>query len=774
MALSNRFAVAGRRLPRLDAPAKVAGTQVYGTDVMLPGMLHGKLFRSPLPHARIRRLDIAPALAIAGVRAVITAADIPDARYGPAVRDMTALATDRVRYIGEPVAAVAAISSEIAEHAAAAIVAEFEPLPALFDPEAAMAQGAPLLHPDWESYQALPILARDGNVASHSRISHGDVEAAFSQSFRVYEHRFTTPVVHAGYTEPRAATARWEGDGSLTVWSNGQLPYEVQASLGDILQLPVSRIRVLVPGIGGGFGGKLRIALEHYAALLARAAGRPVKLVSTCEEELTAAHPRQASIVTLRTGVSRDGALLAKQARVVMDCGAYAGSGAGTAAVALQIVAGPYRTPNLLLDGYAVYTNKLPTGSFRATAGPMGNFAVESQMDIIADDLGVDPLELRLRNVVHDGDTGPAGEKLSAVSVEECLRKAARAIGWDDRRSARGRGKGIACGWWMTTGGSSGVYVKLHADGTATLSSGAVELGTGALSGACQVLAEELGLPLHAIKVSAVDTEGVPYDYGAQGSRTAFSVGNAARAAVATLRDRIATFAAERFGVAVEHVRLEDGHAVADGHRLPIAEIARLIQLAGGGLIAHGTYIAPVSPHDGSRVEHHVLPAWNTPSFHAHAAEVSVDTETGEITVERYVVAQDVGFAINPTGIEGQIEGGVAQGLGQALSEELVFHEGRVMNANLTDYKMPTAMDVPAIESILVECASEAGPFGAKGVGEPPCIEPLATIANAVAAATGVRVTDAPITAEKVLRRSVERSGVSGTATATEVHREAG
>lgn len=758
MALSNLLAVVGRRLPRLDAPAKVTGSQIYGTDVVLPGMLYGKLFRSPVPHASIRRLDVQPALAIDGVRAVITNADIPPTRYGPAVKDMAALAAERVRYVGEPIAAVAATSAEIAEHAAAAIQAEFDPLPAVFDPEAALAPDAPLLHPEWARYTALPVLARQGNMASHSRIHHGDVEAVFAQCFRVYQHRFTTPVVHAGYTEPRAATARWEGDGSLTVWSNGQLPYEVQATLADILQLPVSRIRVLVPGVGGGFGGKLRIALEHHAALLARAAGRPVKMVATCEEELTAAHPRQASIITLRTGVNRDGILLAKLARVVMDCGAYAGSGPGTAAVALQIVAGPYRTPNLLLDGFAVYTNKLPTGSFRATAGPMGNFAVESQMDIIADDLGIDPLELRLRNVMRDGDTGPAGEKLSAVSVEDCLRKAAQAIGWDERRPGPGRGKGIACGWWMTTGGSSGVYVKLNADGTAILGSGAVELGTGALTGACQVLAEELGLPLDAIRVSAIDTDGVPYDYGAQGSRTAFSVGNAARAAAATLRQRIAGFVAERFGIAPAQVTLEDGHAVAGANRIPIAEVARLVQLSGGGLIAHGTFISPPPPYDASRVDNHPLPVWNTPSFHAHAAELSVDTETGEITIERYVVAQDVGFAINPTGIEGQIEGGVAQGLGQALSEEIVFHEGRVVNPNLTDYKMPTAMDVPPIESILLEHASEAGPFGAKGVGEPPCIEPLATVANAVAAATGVRITDAPITAEKILRRLAGQS----------------
>ena len=325
-------------------------------------------------------------------------------------------------------------------------------------------------------------------------------------------------MVHAGYTEPRAATARWEGDGSLTVWTNAQLPYEIQATLSEILQMCRSRASASwCPGTGGGFGGKLRIALEHYAALLARTAGRPVKLISTCEEELTAAHPRQSSIISLRTGVSRDGILLAKEARVIMDCGAFAGSGPATAAVALQIVAGPYRTPNLRLDGLAVYTNKGATGSFRAPAGPMGNFAVESQIDLIADDLGIDPLDLRLRNVVHDGDTGPAGDPLSAVSIAECLTKAAEAIGWHDRRPARGRGKGIACGWWMTTGGSSGVYVKLNADGTATLGSGAVELGTGALTGAAQVLAEELGIPLEAVRLGVVDTDATPYDYGAQG-----------------------------------------------------------------------------------------------------------------------------------------------------------------------------------------------------------------------------------------------------------------
>jgi CO/xanthine dehydrogenase Mo-binding subunit len=691
------------------------------------------------------------AAALPGVRAVITAAEIPNIRYGNAVKDLTVFATDQIRFVGHPLAAVAATTLEIAEQALSLIEVELEPLEPVYDPERALEPDAPLLHPDWRSYAVLPFVAREANVAGRSRIRHGDVDAAFAQAYRVYENRFTTPLQHAGYTEPRAATAAWDGNATLTVWSNAQLPFEVQTMLSDILQLPPSQIRVVVPGIGGGFGGKLRIGVEHFAALLARACGRPVKIITTSEEELIAAHPRQPAIITLKTAVTRDGKLLAREGRVLVDCGAYAGSGPLVGAVALQVLAGPYRTPNLRIESLAVYTNKVPSGSFRAPSGPMANLAVECQMDMIAADLGIDPLELRLRNVVHEGDLGPAGEVLKSVSVEECLRRAADAIGWHDRRPAPGRGKGIACSWWMTTGGSSGVYLKLNADGTVSLTSGAVELGTGALTGAAQILAEELALDLEDIRIATVDTQNAPYDYGAQGSRTAFSVGNACRAAAEILRRQIFAVAAKHLEIPADEMLLQEKCVVARNHRLPLAEVARISQLGGGGLIAHGTAISPPPAHDPSRVENHPLPAWNTPSFHAHAADVSVDHETGEITIHRYVVAQDVGYAINPTYIEGQIEGGVSQGLGQALSEEIVYEDGRVLNASLTDYKMPTSLDMPRVESILVECPSQHGPYGAKGVGEPPCIEPPATIANAIAAATGVWITSLPITAEKIL-----------------------
>jgi CO/xanthine dehydrogenase Mo-binding subunit len=744
--------VAGQRLPRLDGIGKVTGKHVYAADFTLPGMLFGKVLRSHRAHALIRKLDVSRAAAIPGVRGIIASADIPAVRFGQAVRDTSVFALDRVLFAGHPIAAVAATSLEVAEQAIAAIDVEFEDLPTLFDPEAALDSNIQI-HPDWETYKALPIIARSGNVSGRARIDTGDVNQAFASAYRVYEHRFTTPLVHPGYTEPRTAVADWDANSNVTVWSNTQLPFDTQNTLAEILDMPAARIRVIVPGIGGGFGGKLRIGVEHFAALLARKTARPVKVMTTSEEELTSAYPRQATVVTLKTAADREGHLLAREGRIVVDCGAFAGSGPGTAAISLQIMAGPYKTPALALEGIAVYTNKVPSGSFRAPAGPMANFAIESQMDMMAKDLGIDPLEIRLRNIVKEGDLGPSGEVHKSVSIEECLRRAAAAIGWENRSPEPGRGKGIACSWWMTTGGSSGVYVKINPDGTAALVSGAVEIGSGAITGAAQVLAEELSLDLADINVAGVDTQTAPFDYGAQGSRTAFSVGNACIAAARDLRRQMFDLAAKQLDAEVDAMVLRDKHVVAGAKSISIAELARISRLTGGGLIAHGTAISPSPAYDPTRLQNHPLPAWNSPSYHAHAVDLSVDPETGSVSINRYVVAQDVGFAINPTYIEGQIEGGVAQGIGQALSEEIVYVEGTVMNANLTDYKMPTAQDIPDVECILVECASAAGPYGAKGVGEPPCIQPPAAINNAIAAATGFWLNSLPMTAEKIAKK---------------------
>jgi CO/xanthine dehydrogenase Mo-binding subunit len=742
----------GARLPRVDGVGKVTGAALYASDVTLPGMLTGKVFRSTQAHARIRRLDVEAAKALPGVAAVVTAQDVPQTRYGPAVRDTPLLASERVLFIGQPVALIAAMSDEAAEAAMKAIVVEYEPLPAIFDVRQSMQDDATELHPEWKTYKTAPYIARGGNVASRASLEHGDVDTAFRNAKYIHEHSFDTQVVHAGYTEARVAVARWEGS-DLTVWSNCQLPFEVQATLSDILDVPLSSIRVIVPGIGGGFGGKLRIGVDHYAAVLAQKARRPVRVLSSTEEELTAAHPRQPALVTIKTGVDENGLIVAKTAQVIVDTGAFAGSGPGVASIALQIVAGPYRTPNYRLESFAVYTNKTPTGSFRAPSGPMGNFALECHMDLVAKDLGLDPVEFRLRNLVEEGDVGPAGETLRSVSIRECLLRAADAIGWDMQNPGLNRGKGIACGWWMTTGGAAGVTVKIAADGGVVLASGSVELGTGALTGAAQILAEELAVTLDDIRITPVDTNSSPYDYGAQGSRTMFSVGNACIAAAADLKQQIFTLAADHFDVSQSELELRDNHVFAGNRQVSLAELARKAQLSGkGGLIASGTTNALPNSYDQTRVKNHPLPAWNTPTFHAHSADVSVDVETGDVKINKYVVVQDVGFAVNPTYIEGQIEGGVAQGLGQALFEEVVYRDGRVVNANLTDYKMPTAVDVPKITSILVECPSHQGPHGAKGVGEPPCIEPPATIANAIHAATGLMPCSLPMTPEKILR----------------------
>lgn len=749
--LLNSPRVVSRSLPRVDGLPKVTGKHIYGSDVALPGMLFGKVFRSTEPHARILSIDVERARRLPGVVSVLTGKDIKPIRYGVAIKDTTALAIDRVLYLGQPVALVAATSIAIATKALELIRVEYEPLEAVFDPERALSPEAPQVHPEWRDHRHGPAYKpRGGNLANRATMKFGDVEAAFAAAWRTYSHRFTTSMVHAGYTEPRVATATWESPESLTVWTNVQTPYETQGTLAEIFELSPSQVRMITPGIGGGFGGKLRIGVDHYAALLARAAGRPVRVLSSTDEELTAAHPRQAAVINLDTAVDKDGHILARRGRFLLDCGAGAGSGPGTAAVGLHVLIGPYRTPAFDLEGLAVYTNKLQAGSFRAPPGPMANFAIESQMDMIARDLGVDPLELRLRNIVREGDVGPSGEKLTSVSIEECLRKAASAIGWGSAGAA-GSGKGIACGWWVVaSAGSSGVFVKIGADGKVSLNSGAVEIGTAALTGAAQILAEALSLDLDDIRIATVDTQTSPYDFGSQGSRTMFSVGNACLDAAEKLRRQLFELAETRLGVDSKYMQLHDKCVVAGDKSVSIAELAAFSQASGGGIIATGSFHPPKLEYDATRFENHPLPVWMGASYYAHAVDLDVDEMTGEVSIRRYVVAQDVGYAVNPMFVRGQIEGGVVQGLGQALSEEIVCQDGRVRNANLTDYKMPTMMDVPDIETILVESRFDRGPHGAKGVGEPPIVPPPATVANAIAAATGTWVTSLPITAEKI------------------------
>lgn len=745
---------------RLDGPEKVVGRAAYGPDLVRPGMLHARLLRSLVPHGRILAIDTSAAARLPGVRAVLTAADVPDVRFGGLINDVPLLARDKVRYQGEPIAVVAAISPEVAAEALSLIDVQIEELPLVDDPEQAMRPDAPLIHEAWASYAAAPHVEREGNICAHTTIARGDLEAAFAAADLVVEERYATAMVHQGYLEPRAALAEATPDGRITVWSTTQLPFLIREQLAAILGVPVGRVRVIATTIGGGFGGKLRILLEPYCALLALRTGRPVRMVMSVEEELVADAPRAASITAVRSAVARDGRILGRQVRVIFDCGAYAGSGPAIASVGALVALGPYRVPAVRIDAYGVYTNKANTGSYRAPGAPQVNFAIESHMDEIARRLGLDPLELRLRNVLEEGDQAANGQVVRGVSIREVLRRAAEAIGWGEPSAppespSLRRGKGLACAWWTTTQGASSAYVRANEDGSVVLVTGCAEIGTGAITaGVPQLVAERLGIDPSSVIVVSADTDATPYDYGAQGSRSLYMVGLAAVRAADDLAEKLLRLAAEQLEVAPADLELRQGAARVRGapeRAIPLGELVKVAMKQGGPPIGTGALSGVVTEYDDHCVRHSTYPAFHEPSFAAHAAEVEVDAETGQVHVLRYVAAHDVGHVVNPLGIIGQIEGGVAQGLGQALSEQIVMADGGVVNPNLAGYRLPSAVNVPRIESITVASPSAHGPLGVKGVGEPPIIPPGATIANAIRAATGARIRTLPMTPERVL-----------------------
>lgn len=769
IATRKRAGLIGTNAIRLDATEKVTGKGLYGGDQQIQGMLYARVFRSTVPHALIRRLDVSRARALPGVRAVITAADIPDVRYGGAVEDEIVFARDRVRYHGEAIAAVAATSERIAEHAIKLIDVEYEPLPILNDIEEALAEGAPLVHPEWSSYGAHPSLRRDGNLAAHAQITRGDVEAGFAHADRIFEHTFITHSVHQGYIEPRAGVAWVDSAGRVTVSTSTQNPFNLRATLAKVLELPLNKVRVRSTLIGGGFGGKLDLGCEHFIALLALATGRPVRLIWTREEEMIAAAPRMAARITVKTGVMNDGAIIARQTSVYLNAGAYGGDSCVIASVAALMAAGPYRIDNVDLHGYAVYTNRCNAGAYRGPGGPQTLFGVESQMDIIAGELGIDPLDFRLQNIVHNGDLGPSGQVLQHVGLEAAIKATVEQIGYRERGRRPGRGMGLACGWWTTTTGSASAYVKLNEDGTIGLITGATEIGTGALqAGVAQILAEEMGVSMSDLVLVTSDTDATPYDFGAQGSRTLYNVGSAARLAAQDCKKQILEFVAAELGCDAAELELVDGRAQLSGdpdRGMTLAEVGLASLWKGGYITGRGSFLATPTEFDDSTVHGMLYPAFNEPTFYCHAAEVEVDPVTGEVRPLRYVATHDVGRAINPEGINGQTRGGATQGIGYALSEEIVYEGGIVRNPNLTDYKMPTAMDVPNIEALFVEAGSNEGPYGAKGVGEPSVIPAGAVLANAVADATGVRIRRLPLTAERVLGAlggAIERGELRG------------
>jgi len=744
--------IVGQSLPRLDARAKVTGEYAYGMDFTVPGMLHGKVLRSPYPHARILDIDTRKAEALPGVRAIITGQDLPGVMMPGVVWDQPPLARDRIRYTGEPVALIAAARPEVAEEAARLIAIKYELLPVITDVEEALQPGAILLHEDWASYKAEDGLVREGNMCCHASLRKGDIAQGFTEADFIFEDTFSTESVHQSHVEPRAAIGMVDSAGQVTIYSNTQLPYWIRTSVAEVMGLPESDVRIVPLGIGGGFGSKLYPQIEPFVALLARKAGRPVRIVTPIEEELSAGLPRHPCKIHLKTGVKKDGTIVAREASMILDTGAYAGSGPEIASVGILVLGGPYRTPHLRIDARAVHTNKTNFGAYRGPGGPQGVFALESHMDIIAGKLGLDPLEFRLRNILEEGDEACNGQILHGVGLRECLEKAAAAIEWD-KPAGPNRGKGLTCGWWTTTGGLSSCRVKLDVGGKIVVTVGTQEIGTGAIMGGVpQVVAEMMSVQLDDVRLNVADTASGLWDFGSQGSRTLFNVGRAAQFACADLIRQIKDLAEKVLEISADDLELHDGFVAARNspdERISLADLAKLDTK--GSL--HGrveSYPDPAA-YDKSRLVSCLYPAFHYPSFHCHAAEVEVDPGTGEVTVLRYVAAHDVGFAVNPTLVEGQIHGGVAQGIGMALMEEIVYRDGRVLNNNWTDYKLPTIADVPDIQAIIIQRPVEGGPFGAKGLGESPVIHPPGVLANAIARAAGVRIASLPITAEKVL-----------------------
>ncbi|MEA2513555.1 MAG: hypothetical protein QOJ59_3042 [Thermomicrobiales bacterium] len=760
--------IVGSRARRLDVDDKLTGRARYASDLHLPGMLYGKIVRSDRPHARIVRIDASAAEELPGVEVVVYGA--VGKPFGEAVKDQTLFAVEKVRHVGEPVAAVAADTEATAELAASLIEIEYEDLPAVFDPIEALKPDAPLVHDDVTAYAQPDGLLRWANVCAQILIERGDVAGAFARADRVVEGTYAAHSAHQMPMEPRAAVAEVDGRGAVTLRASTQHPFGVRHQLHEALGLSHGDIRVVAETVGGGFGSKVEASVEYYAALLARATGRPVRVVNTREEDLAFGNPRHPMLIHLRTALDADGTILGREARATMDAGAFSGGSPLLAGVAAMLIPGPYRIPNLKVEVLAVHTNNVSFGAYRGPTGPQAVFAVESHTDAIARELGVDRVAFRLKNIMSDGDTGHTGQPLTNVGLREVLTKAAEAIGWgtESTPSSRGlkRGKGLACGWWLTTAGSAGCSVQMNEDGTVAVQTGASEIGSGSVMAAIpQIVAEELGVRYDDVRVVWGDTAATPMDAGAQGSRTLFNMGRAAQRAAQAAKSELLRRAADILEAAEADLEVRDGRVFVRGvpdRGITYAELTAGQMWTSEPVLGRGAYVMEATPYDPATLTGSLVTAFNAPSFHCHAAEVEVDPETGLTRVVDFVVAQDVGFAVNPTAVEGQMEGGAVQGVGYALLEELVFEEGRLANPNLALYKLPTTLDVPSVRTIIVEAASEHGPYGAKGVGEPPVVMSSGAVANAVVDAIGVPVRALPFTPERVLRALREGDAAVG------------
>ncbi|MGE3541407.1 MAG: xanthine dehydrogenase family protein molybdopterin-binding subunit [Candidatus Tectimicrobiota bacterium] len=733
------YALLGKRIPKPDAVNRVTGRMVYADDMTLPGVLAGKILGSPVAHGRIRRLDVSKAAALPGVRAIVTAQDAPSTKYGGIVRDKLIFATDVVRYHGDPIAAVAADNVDIAEEALHLIELDIEELPVLIDPREA-AQSSVMLHAGWETYTALPNLGRQGNITSSGRVQWGDVEHGFAQSDYVFEDRFDVPMAHQTYIEPRASMANVEPTGRISVWTTTQGSFPLRDNLAGIFGIPQTKIRVIPTEIGGGFGGKIAPVTEPAAILLAQKSGRPVKIAYKRDDDFLSTTPRRPAVFELKTGVMKDGTLVARQARGYFGNGAYhIATGYNFGEGMAGRLAGPYNVPNVDMWACTVYTNQPPCGAYRAPGSPQVLFAVESAMDVIAARLGMDPIALRKKNALKVGDRSIIGALDDAADLREMLERIERESGWS-RPKAKNHGRGVAVGFWASRGMPGSNTLKLNSDGTVAITTGSVDL-SGTHVSLQQIAGEELGVGLDKIGVLTGDTDIAPVAPLTAGSNIVRSMGMTVKVAAERLRQQIMEVTAGQLEANIDDLEIRDGRVQVKGtpdRGMTFSDVYKVASMSQGG----PPTASASTPMQGTTLQ-----------YALQVAEVEVDPETGEVKVVDLTVVQDVGFAINPMSVEGQLEGGATQALGYGIAEQMIFDPktGRNINAGFLDYKIPSALDVPHIKSVLVEVPAKDTVYGARGVGEPPIVATAAAIANAVADAIGTHVTSLPLTPERVL-----------------------
>jgi len=734
----------GESVPMLDSIARVTGALDYMINLRLPNMLFGKIVRSQAPHVELLKVDITNALRVPGVIAILTGEDLgANAFYGVAIKDQGVIAVDRVRYVGEPIAAIAAESVEAAEEAALLIDIEYDELPSVFNAQEAIQAGAPALHDKFPN-----------NIFKHAKLRHGDMDAAFAEADEIFEDTFTSPVAQQASLEPHVSAAQWGGE-RLTIWTASQAPFMVRKALSEIFEIAPEAVRVIVPPLGGAYGGKGHIRIEPLVAAMARKTnGRPVKFVLSRAEEFVTVTKHAASI-TLKTGVKRDGTFTARQVAIYWNGGAYADASPLLVPAGMVRSVGPYRIPAVSVDSYGIYTNLPPAGAYRGAMSSQTTWAYESQMDIIARKMGWDPLEFRMKNLFVSGEHFATGEELHDVHFVECLEASAKGLSLTPGPSPFGRGekwkhgRGYAVMMKSTVATSkSQARLKLMDDGTVTLYTSTVEMGQGGHTTMAQITAESLGIPLSAIKIIGPDTAITPFDSTTSASRSTSMMGNAVIAACGSMKKKLFDLGAPLLETPIDELRTEDGYVVADEMSISFGDILKRNNL--DALEESGEYSTSlgIDPETGQGVA--------TPHWHqgAGAAEVEVDIETGRVTILRYSAASFAGRVVNPRMAQLQNDGNVIFGLGPTLMEEIIYDGGQATNPNLADYAIPSIRDIPA-ELISVCIESDEG--GMHGIGEMTLPPVAPALANAIEDAAGVRIKDLPITAEKILRALKEK-----------------